>query len=117
MTKEELLFYIKNNTDNYFTKTKNIISQSDNPDCYVVYAYFLRNPTIYACNEAKNFIIQVKDTLGYDITIYENFQEGDSVPAGEPLFFLKGKIKEFSELETLLLQKNWLCLCLCLARL
>ena len=103
MKKDNLEQHIAKNTDKYFTHTKSIVEQ--NGDSEVVYAFFIRKPTIYACKIAIDFLKQVALELNFKVTIYENFQEGDKVGAGDPLFYAKGSFTYLSELETLLLQK------------
>ncbi len=107
---ENLKKHIENNTDSYFSNTK--LAVSKHGDSKVVYAYFLRKPSVYAVKIALDFIIKVSNELNYDIKVHENFKEGDLVAAGEPLFFLEGSFIELSELETLILQRLGVpCLC------
>ncbi|MDR2007629.1 MAG: nicotinate phosphoribosyltransferase [Alphaproteobacteria bacterium] len=102
--------FIKKNTDKYFSSTSQVVEKHG--DVEVVYGFFVRKPSIYALRFAMDFLQDVKESLGYNFTIYENFKEGDKVGAGDPLFFIRGSFKELSELETLILQKVGLaCLC------
>ncbi|MDR0483894.1 MAG: nicotinate phosphoribosyltransferase [Alphaproteobacteria bacterium] len=104
------LDFIKQHTDKYFSNTSKIVA--DNGDVEVVYGFFVRKPSIYAVKIAIDFLNEIKKSLGYNFTVYENFKEGDKVGAGDPLFFIEGSLKELSELETLVLQKVGLsCLC------
>ncbi|MCL2567468.1 MAG: nicotinate phosphoribosyltransferase [Alphaproteobacteria bacterium] len=104
------LDFIKKNTDKYFSRTSQIVKK--NGDLEVVYGFFVRKPAIYSVKLAMDFLNEVQKSLGYKFTIIENFQEGDKVGAGDPLFFIKGSFAELSELETLILQKVGLsCLC------
>lgn len=100
---KKLESYIRQNTDKYFTHTKEIVKKHG--DKQVVYAVFLRKPALYACKLALDFIFDVNKQLNYKIKIIENFQEGDIVAPGEPLFFIQGNFANISELETLFLQK------------
>ncbi|MFL1780642.1 Nicotinate phosphoribosyltransferase [Candidatus Hepatincolaceae symbiont of Richtersius coronifer] len=102
--------YIQNNTDVYFSSTKKIAQKHG--DIKVVYAIFLRKPSIYACALAINWLKEMALTYKSPIRIYENFNEGELVGAGAPLFFVEGYFSFLSELETLLLQKvGPTCIC------
>lgn len=98
--------FIKNNTDKYFTLTSQIGAKYG--DKKVIYAFFLRKPCIYAPSIALQWI----KSTNIKVRISENFNEGDMVAPGEPLFFLEGSFIELAELETLILQKLGLpCIC------
>ncbi|MGV3278864.1 hypothetical protein ACFX5K_04375 [Rickettsiales bacterium LUAb2] len=95
--------YINNNTDKYFISTKKIISHFG--DTRVVYAYFLRQNSLYAPYFVLEFLNAVKKQLNLDIILHEIYKEGDFIAAKDPIFFIEGSFADLSELETLILQK------------
>lgn len=107
MNKKKIQQYIETNTDKYFTKTKQIVENYGESN--VVYAVFIRKPSIYACGLSIKWLQEVSEIFNVSINIIENFQEGDRVGAGEPLMFIEGPMSFLSELETLLLQKIGVC--------
>lgn len=94
---------ITENTDKYFTKTKDIIL--NNGDNEVVYAIFLRADSLLILNPLVDFLTNICKQCNYQIKLFSKFQVGDVVPKLEPLCFLQGKFSELVELETLILQK------------
>ena len=90
-------------TDKYFSKTARIVKKFG--DCQVTYAVFMRRPVLYAVEIALSWLRLVAKEKGAEIKIQENYQEGDWVGAGEPLFYYTGSFSDIVEFETLLLQK------------
>ncbi|MBU6234649.1 MAG: nicotinate phosphoribosyltransferase [Alphaproteobacteria bacterium] len=90
-------------TDKYFTRTRKAVETSG--DCNVIYAVFLRRPSIMACDLAIDWLEAVTKQQNFSITIKRAFKTGDAVGAGEPLFFYEGPFAKLAELETHLLQK------------
>ena len=90
-------------TDSYFLKSREIIKS--NGDVNVTYAVFMRRPVTYAPKIALSWMKEISSKRGEKISIKENFKEGSWVGAGEPMFYVSGKISVLIDLETLLLQK------------
>ena len=90
-------------TDSYFLRSREIIKF--NGDVEVTYAVFMRRPVTYAPKIALDWIRKVINSRGEKIFIQENFREGSWVGAGEPMFYVSGKMSALIDLETLLLQK------------
>lgn len=91
--------YITENTDKYFTKSKNIVN------CYgesiVKYAVFMRREVRFACTEAIKFLQEHCP----EVEIFTYFDEGDYVPPSEKMFTFKGPMSKLVELETQVLQR------------
>jgi nicotinate phosphoribosyltransferase len=94
---------INSQTDNYFLKTKKIISKFGDKD--VTYAVFLRRPGILAIKMAIDWIKFVAKKRKIKITINSPYKEGDWFGAGEPILYIRGSMKNLVDLETLYLQK------------
>ncbi len=94
-------------TDSYFLRSREIIKC--NGDVEVTYAVFMRRPVTYAPKIALDWIRKVINLRGEKIDIKENFKEGAWVGAGDPMFYLSGKMSALVDLETLLLQKIGPC--------
>jgi nicotinate phosphoribosyltransferase len=91
---------VRNNTDVYFTKTRNAI-QTENLMDEATYGVFLRHESICAINEAIDFI----ESVAQNTIIDRYFEEGSLVPSETPLFSYTGQILDLVELETHILQK------------
>ena len=94
---------INSQTDNYFLKTKKIITKFGDKD--VTYAVFLRRPGILAIKMAIDWIKFVAKKRKIKITINSPYKEGDWFGAGEPILYIRGSMKNLVDLETLYLQK------------
>ncbi len=90
-------------TDKYFSKTARIVEE--NGDVEVIYAFFIRQPVIYAPKLIEDFLKQVKVLRKKPISVFSPYQEGDFVGGGNVLLLLKGSLQVLSEVETLCLQK------------
>jgi nicotinate phosphoribosyltransferase len=88
-------------TDKYFTKSRNAIKSPP----LVTYGIFVRRPTLMATRLATNWLQDVAQSQNFNINIKENFKEGEFVGAGDPMFYITGKMDHLIELETHLLQK------------
>jgi len=88
-------------TDKYFTKTKQILADSQTK---VTYAVFMRRPVRYAVGLALAWLKKICKERNIDIKIKENYKTGDWVGAGEPLFYYTARFADVVEFETLLLQ-------------
>lgn len=91
-------------TDKYFTRTKEIVVKYG--DVRVTYAVFIRRPVLMACDLALNFIEETANAHSFSCDIQRNYDQGEEVGAGDPLFYLTGSLQNLSELETLILQKT-----------
>ena len=94
---------INSQTDNYFLKTKKIISKFC--DKQVTYAIFLRRPGILAIKMAVDWIKFVASKRKIKIILKSPYKEGDWFGAGEPILYITGSMKNLVDLETLYLQK------------
>ena len=94
---------INSQTDNYFLKTKKIISKFG--DKQVTYAIFLRRPGILAIKMAMDWIKFVASKRKIKIILKSPYKEGDWFGAGEPILYITGSMKNLVDLETLYLQK------------
>ena len=94
---------INSQTDNYFLKTKKIISKFG--DKQVTYAIFLRRPGILAIKMAMDWIKFVASKRKIKIILKSPYKEGDWFGAGEPVLYITGSMKNLVDLETLYLQK------------
>ncbi|MDC0861508.1 nicotinate phosphoribosyltransferase [Alphaproteobacteria bacterium] len=94
---------INSQTDNYFLKTKKIISKFG--DKQVTYAIFLRRPGILAIKMAMDWIKFVATKRKIKIILKSPYKEGDWFGAGEPILYITGSMKNLVDLETLYLQK------------
>ena len=94
--------FIKNNTDHYFRKTKEIIKK--NKDISVTYAIFMRRPVLFCPKIALKWFKEVekKRKTKFKITLCN--KEGDWVGAGEPLMYITGPFSKLVDLETIYLQ-------------
>ena len=99
---------ISNFTDIYFTKTKDIIINS-NYNATVVYGFFLRTKSIFALKPLFNWLEEVKKVNDYDYTIHTKYKEGDIVDSTQALFYLKGSLVSLLELEPLILHQIAVC--------
>ena len=102
MVKVSLESFIKNNTDHYFSKTKEIIKK--NKDISVTYAIFMRRPVLFCPKIALKWFKEVekKRKTKFKITLCN--KEGDWVGAGEPLMYITGPFSKLVDLETIYLQ-------------
>ncbi len=94
---------IKNYTDKYFTKTRQIIEKYG--DVKVKYAVFMRRPVIFAPKIAVSWLEEIAKARKIKIDINLLYKEGDWVGAGEPMITYEGAFSQLVELETLFLQK------------
>lgn len=94
--------YFEQNTDNYFLKTQAIVRNFG--DVEVVYAVFLRSQALFAPEYLKRTLTLHQEVYGVKVELIPNAAEGDEVPEGQPLMFLKGSFASLCILETLVLQ-------------
>ena len=87
-------------TDKYFTNTRNALN---NPPV-VTYGVFVRRPAMMVANLAIEWLQNVAEKQNFKINIQRNYEEGDLVGAGEPMFYVTGRMDHLVELETYLLQ-------------
>lgn len=90
-------------TDKYFTRTRKIVEKYG--DAEVVYAVFIRRPTVCAPRLAVDWLKKVMASENSPVEITLNYEEGDWVGSGEPMLYIKGSFKSLVEKETLFLQK------------
>jgi len=88
-------------TDKYFTRTKQTLK---NP-IIVTYGIFIRRPCLMATKLAEDWLNTLAKNEDFPILIQRNYNEGDFVGAGDPLFYITGNMHDLVETETLLLQK------------
>ena len=90
-------------TDSYFNLTRQIIL--NNQDCEVTYAVFMRRPVTLAPKLAVDWLNQMIAERGSDVKIEQLHKEGAWVGAGEPLFYITGKMSQLVDMETIFLQR------------
>ena len=90
-------------TDSYFNLTKQIVQQ--NGDVVVTYAVFMRRPVTLAPRLATDWLLDMAAQRGEAIDIEWLHNEGAWVGAGEPLFYVAGKLSALVDLETIFLQR------------
>ena len=90
-------------TDSYFNLTKQIVQQ--NGDVVVTYAVFMRRPVTLAPRLATDWLLDMAAQRGEEIDIEWLHNEGAWVGAGEPLFYVTGKLSALVDLETIFLQR------------
>ena len=90
-------------TDSYFNLTKQIVS--DNGDMIVTYAIFMRRPVTLAPRLATDWLLQMADERGAEVSIEWLHKEGAWIGAGEPLFHITGLFSMLVDLETIFLQR------------
>ena len=90
-------------TDSYFNLTKQIVQQ--NGDVVVTYAVFMRRPVTLAPRLATDWLLAMAVQRGEAIAIEWLHNEGAWVGAGEPLFYVTGKLSALVDLETIFLQR------------
>ncbi len=94
--------FIKNNTDHYFRKTKEVVKK--NKDVKVTYAIFMRRPVIFCPKIALIWFKNVEKTRKTKFNIKLCHKEGDWVGAGDPLMYVSGYFSKLVDLETIYLQ-------------
>ena len=102
LTQSNLEKQIKDHTDLYFRKTKEIVY--NNEDVTVTYAIFMRRPVVFCPKLAVNWLRKVEKVRKTKFKITLQHKEGAWVGAGEPLMLIKGLFSELVELETIYLQ-------------
>jgi nicotinate phosphoribosyltransferase len=90
-------------TDSYFLRTKAVVSRSGDVD--VTYAVFMRRPVLSAPKLALDWLDKMLTHRGVSYNIDLRHPEGNWVGAGDPIFYLSGKLAELVDLETILLQR------------
>ena len=90
-------------TDSYFNLARQIIL--NNQDCEVTYAVFMRRPVTLAPKLAVDWLNQMIAERGSDVKIEQLHKEGAWVGAGEPLFYITGKMSQLVDMETIFLQR------------
>lgn len=90
-------------TDVYFKRTRAVVAKQGDID--VTYAVFLRRPALQAARLAIDWMQGALAARGATAEIRAAFAEGAEVPAGTPLLWIRGRMTELVELETLLLMK------------
>ena len=96
-------------TDSYFSNAKDCIAEDG--DVTVTYAFFVRVPSMFAPRLFLDWVKDYAETQKFDLEITSLYQEGDLVPAGEPLLYLTGSYFQLSECETISIAKAGCCLC------
>ncbi|MEM7652325.1 MAG: nicotinate phosphoribosyltransferase [Pseudomonadota bacterium] len=84
-------------------KTKAIASRFG--DKRVTYAIFMRRPVLFTPRLMVDWLRAVEKERNCSFDIKLNYEEGESVGAGEPLVYLSGSFHDLVDLETLYLQK------------
>jgi nicotinate phosphoribosyltransferase len=90
-------------TDDYFLNTAKLVAE--NGESIVTYAAFIRRPSVMAVKIAIDWLKRVAREQDFPLHIIPNFEEGDSVGAGDPLLYITGPLSQLAPLETLFLQK------------
>ena len=90
-------------TDSYFTNTRDCVEKDG--DVHVTYAIFVRVPCMFAPRLAIEWLTKYAKEQDIQITIQTEYEEGDLIPAGEPLLYISGSFARLVECETLLLQR------------
>lgn len=90
-------------TDDYFINTAKIVAA--NGESIVTYAVFIRRPSVMAAKIALDWMARVAEVQYFPLHIIPNFEEGDSVGAGDPLLYITGPLSRLAPLETIFLQK------------
>lgn len=90
-------------TDSYFNLTKQIVKH--NGDAMVTYAVFMRRPVTLAPRLATDWLEEMGKQRGEVFTIDWLHADGAWVGAGEPLFYVTGRMSALVDLETIFLQR------------
>ena len=90
-------------TDSYFNLTRRVVNSFG--DTRVTYAIFMRRPITLAPKLAIKWLKNIIDLRGGDIEINQLHKEGAWVGAGEPLFYIRSRMSNIVDLETIFLQK------------
>ncbi len=90
-------------TDSYFNLTRSIVL--GHKDSQVTYAVFMRRPVTLAPMLAVDWLEMMAAERQADIKIEQLHKEGAWVGAGEPMFYLSGKLSDLVDLETIFLQR------------
>ena len=90
-------------TDSYFNLTRRVVNSFG--DTRVTYAIFMRRPITLAPKLAIKWLKNIIDLRGGDLEINQLHKEGAWVGAGEPLFYIRSKMSNIVDLETIFLQK------------
>ena len=90
-------------TDSYFNLTRSIVTA--HKDSQVTYAVFMRRPVTLAPRLAVDWLKMMASDRRADIRIEQLHKEGAWVGAGEPMFYISGKLSELVDLETIFLQR------------
>jgi nicotinate phosphoribosyltransferase len=95
--------FVEDWSDAYFLKTRKIVEKFG--DMPVTYAVFMRRPVLFTPRLMVDWINRAAEARGAEITIEQNYEEGEWVGAGEPLMYITGPLVHLVDLETLYLQK------------
>ena len=90
-------------TDSYFNLTRRVVNSFG--DTRVTYAIFMRRPITLAPKLAIKWLKNIIDLRGGDLEINQLHKEGAWVGAGEPLFYIRSRMSNIVDLETIFLQK------------
>lgn len=90
-------------TDSYFNLTKQIVKH--NGDAMVTYAVFMRRPVTLAPRLATDWLQDMGRQRGENFEFEWLHADGAWVGAGEPLFYVSGKMSALVDLETIFLQR------------
>ena len=90
-------------TDSYFNLTRRVVNSFG--DTKVTYAIFMRRPITLAPKLAIKWLKNIIDLRGGDVEINQLHKEGAWVGAGEPLFYIRSRMSNIVDLETIFLQK------------
>ena len=90
-------------TDSYFLKTKSVIERIG--DAEATYAVFMRRPVLSAPKPALDWIAAMVGHRGGKVDVDLRHPEGKWVGAGDPIFYMTGKLSQLVDLETVMLQR------------
>lgn len=99
MAKKNTPNYVRDRTDKYFTKTRNIVEQFG--ERIVEYGVFMRRDVIVATQLAVDLIMEHCP----EAEVTQHFEEGTLVPPKTKVLTIKGPFSKLVELETLWLQR------------
>ena len=90
-------------TDSYFLRTRSVIERMG--DSEATYAVFMRRPVLSAPKPALDWVGMMVEDRGGKVEIDLRHREGSWVGAGEPIFYMTGRLSHLVDLETVLLQR------------
>ncbi len=90
-------------TDSYFNLSRKIVKSFG--DSVATYAIFMRRPITLAPKLAVDWLNEIITLRDGEVEINQLHKEGAWVGAGEPLFYIKSKMSNIVDLETIFLQR------------